>query len=105
MASRYKQFLQLLKQYPVVEDMGDLSLAKHIQEKVQKTFRYGDSTQIDEKTKINCDKNYESLKRIFSNHHKDKYVNNSYINHRPDLKTAEINEIVKTITKDTLTVK
>ena len=73
MTSHYRKFLQLCKNWPVDPSKPQgKDLAVLIREKVAEAFRHGDATTIRDLQA--CESIYDSLQRINSNVHKNKYV-------------------------------
>lgn len=72
MASSYRRFLTLCKNWPVDSSKAaDKDLAVFIRENIAKTFRYGDATRLEEPAE--CENIFESLQRLSADYHLKKY--------------------------------
>lgn len=70
MANLYKNYLKLLKQWPLDPSKAGRDLGEHIRKEVGAAFSSGDSFRGDT---TKCMKKYESLKRLADNHYCNKY--------------------------------
>jgi len=66
-ASRYRRFLKLCETWPVDASKTDRDLGVYIRKRIAEGFRQGDATAVDS---VECDRIYESLRRIASNRFK-----------------------------------
>lgn len=69
-ASRYRKFLKLCEMWPVDASKADRDLGLYIRQRIAEGFRQGDATEIDVDE---CDRVYNSLHRIASNHFRRSY--------------------------------
>jgi len=69
-ASRYRKFLKLCEMWPVDASKTDRDLGLYIRRRIAEGFRHGDASEIDV---IECDRIYNSLYRIASNHFRRSY--------------------------------
>ena len=69
-ASRYRKFLKLCEMWPVDTSKTDRDLGLYIRRRIAEGFRQGDASEIDV---AECDRIYNSLHRIASNHFRRKY--------------------------------
>ena len=69
-ASRYRKFLKLCELWPVDASKTDRDLGLYIRRRIAEGFRQGDATEIDV---AECDRIYNSLHRIASNHFRRSY--------------------------------
>jgi len=69
-ASRYRNFLKLCEMWPVDTSKADRDLGLYIRRRIAEGFRQGDMTEIDV---AECDRIYNSLHRIASNHYRRSY--------------------------------
>ncbi|KAJ8674100.1 hypothetical protein QAD02_005362 [Eretmocerus hayati] len=70
MANLYKQYMTLLKRWPV-DELKPQDLGQHIRDRVKIAFAKGENSKIDDRQR--CQEYYESLNRITLNHYKNKY--------------------------------
>jgi len=68
--SRYRKFLKLCEMWPVDASKTDRDLGLYIRRRIADGFRQGDATEIDV---AECDRVYNSLHRIASNHFRRSY--------------------------------
>jgi mitochondrial nucleoid factor 1 len=71
MASRYKKFLQLCQMWPLDPTKSSRDLGAHLRQQVGEAFRLGEATAIANPGQ--CDAFYQSLRRIASNYHGNKF--------------------------------
>ncbi|KAI4504098.1 hypothetical protein M0802_000569 [Mischocyttarus mexicanus] len=72
MAGNYRNFMKLLKSWPLDKTKLDRDLGQHIRDQVKLTFSKGDiTTPVDQEQ---CNRYYASLKRIISNHYGQIYT-------------------------------
>jgi len=69
-ASRYRKFLKLCEMWPVDASKTDRDLGLYIRRRIADGFHQGDATMIDV---AECDRIYNSLYRIASNHFRRSY--------------------------------
>jgi len=69
-ASRYRKFLKLCEMWPVDASKADRDLGLYIRRRIADAFRHGDASEIDV---AKCDRIYNSLHRIASNHFRRSY--------------------------------
>lgn len=69
-ASRYRKFLKLCEIWPVDASKTDRDLGLYIRRRIAEGFRQGDASEIDV---AECDRIYNSLHRIASNHFQRSY--------------------------------
>lgn len=69
-AARYRKFLKLCETWPVDALKTDRDLGLYIRRRIAEGFRQGDATEIDV---AECDRIYNSLHRIASNHFRRSY--------------------------------
>ncbi|KYO44008.1 ubiquinol-cytochrome-c reductase complex assembly factor 2 [Alligator mississippiensis] len=70
-ATRYRRFLKLCEEWPVDASKWGRDLGSHLRGRVAQAFREGENTQV--ANPEDCDQMYESLVRIHTNYHKNKY--------------------------------
>ena len=69
-ASRYRKFLKLCEMWPVDASKTDRDLGLYIRRRIAEGFRQGEASEIDV---AECDRLYNSLHRIASNHFRRSY--------------------------------
>jgi len=69
-ASRYRKFLKLCEMWPVDASKTDRDLGLYIRRRIADGFRQGDASEIDV---AECDRVYNSLHRIASDHFRRSY--------------------------------
>jgi len=69
-ASRYRKFLKLCEMWPVDASKTDRDLGLYIRRRIAEGFQQGEATEIDV---AECDRIYNSLYRIASNHFRRSY--------------------------------
>ena len=79
MASRYKRFLVVCQQWPVLTERAKHMelLGSHIQKKIEENFVYKESTQLNDPVK--CDRILLSLEKLSTDFYKNKYPCISYV--------------------------
>jgi nucleoid factor 1 len=70
MANLYKNYLKLLKQWPLDPSKPGRDLGEYLRKEVGLAFRSGDSFRGDV---TDCMRKYDSLKRLADNHYCNKY--------------------------------
>ena len=70
MASKYRVFLKLCKDWPLDKGKEGRDLGAFIRQQVAEGFTHGEATKVDE---VYCREAYASLSRMNCNHHKILY--------------------------------
>ncbi|XP_019402253.1 PREDICTED: ubiquinol-cytochrome-c reductase complex assembly factor 2 [Crocodylus porosus] len=70
-ATRYRRFLKLCEEWPVDESKWGRDLGSYLRSRVAQGFREGENTKVAKPE--DCDQGYESLVRVHTNYHKNKY--------------------------------
>ncbi|KAK7101102.1 hypothetical protein V1264_023942 [Littorina saxatilis] len=70
-AARYRNFFKLCEAWPTDPTKPGRDLAAVVRQRVAEAFKMGENTQIADTVK--CDRDYESLHRLASDFHRNKY--------------------------------
>ena len=71
---RYKKFLNLCQRWPVDASKSQRDLGAVIRQRVLAGFSKGEASNIDT---VECDRQYECLERLASDHYRQKYPRSS----------------------------
>lgn len=69
-ALRYRNFLRLCEEWPLDKSKAGRDLGAVVRQKIAEAFKQGETSDIDTKE---CDRIYNSLRKINSNHYKHRY--------------------------------
>lgn len=69
-AGSYRNFIRLCRDWPLDLEKKGRDLGAFLRESVVKAFKQGEASKVDAKE---CDAMYDSLQRIHTNYHKERY--------------------------------